>query len=312
MQWLAEQATRYLARTPETDAIDRLVNRATADSLSCDAQWDLMLEIVDRINSCSTQPELLDTVALALRRQLLMKSHSTTMLALTLAEVLIKNCREPMHQRIGSTLFMATMKTVARRAASIGRDSIEEGNKALELIKDWGEAFLSLADKPHARVFVHTYRDLRQQGVRFSGAEHETEGKPPVLNVPASSSSSSSVPAAAAAAVPRTPQSAAPSSVLPACSDWAIPSPSRVPRVGSELAVIWNVICIAWEMLLHCESKVSTRVHTFFYVPLLISYISCESCSQFDSPPLICYLTRTRGAGSVPEQRLDSALCDGV
>jgi len=121
MQWLAEQATRYLGRTPETDAIDRLVSRATAESLSCDAQWDIMLEIVDRING-TRQPELIDMVAIALRRQLLLKSHSTVMLALTLAEVLIKNCREPMHQRIGTSLFMATMKTVSRRAAGSRRE----------------------------------------------------------------------------------------------------------------------------------------------------------------------------------------------
>ena len=254
--FVAETVNTYLEQTPATEAIDRLVTRATAENMSNEADWTVMMEITDRINQsdAAREPELFDTVAISLRRRLLSTSHSTVLLALTLAEVLVKNCRESMHRRLGSERFISAVLKVATRAGSIGRQNIEQGQKALELIKDWGEAFLPLCSKPYAAVFVHAYRKLRKDGVVFP--HDDVAAKPPVLGVPSSSSSgsssssSSSSSSASTAAVRLT---AAPS------VGWRVPRPNREPTRESELAVIWSVITVAWEMLLASETKEACR-----------------------------------------------------
>merc|ERR1719487_1941291 len=77
---------------------------------------------------------------------------------------------------------MASLKKVILRNQNRrGRDSMEIAEKAVNMIQDWGEAFLP--HRAHVPLFVSTYHDLRKAGVAFN-AQYDAS-KAPVFTPPA-------------------------------------------------------------------------------------------------------------------------------
>ncbi|CAM9455596.1 unnamed protein product [Phaeothamnion confervicola] len=141
------------------------------------ADWALNMQLVDMLGSCGSQVVIKETVR-GMRLKLLHKSSRVVLLALTLAETLVKNCQMPVHQEIAGERFMTTMANLARQHAhKTSRESLQIADKALDLIQSWGEAFLPM--RRELPGFAETYFKLRKESMPFQ--QQYKEDRPPVL-----------------------------------------------------------------------------------------------------------------------------------
>jgi VHS domain len=112
----------------------------------------------------------------------LSSGHPTTIrLTVCLVEALVKNCGMRVHKAIGadesSSSFMREMAKVARKySTKSGSDSKEVADAVLEVIQNWGEAFLPYSKQYPA--FVKTYHELRKDGLPFKTQKTDPDRVP--------------------------------------------------------------------------------------------------------------------------------------
>ena len=123
------------------------------------------MQLVDKINA-TTDSEALDAVMEKIRLKLKSSDTKVILLALTLIETLMKNCRKHFHKVIGTYRFLSRMQKLYHETKKKrGTDSLTISERVLELIQSWGEAFLPLqAEIPE---FARTYHNMRKEGVKF-------------------------------------------------------------------------------------------------------------------------------------------------
>lgn len=108
-----------------------------------------------------------------LLRRLQSGSPRATLLALVLAETVVKNGPRAVHAQVGSRAFLNEVA-----ALSDGAMGCDVQNHALVLIKQWAAAFAG-SDLP---AFQDTYRQLKLRGVVFPDVENDA----PVFTPPTS------------------------------------------------------------------------------------------------------------------------------
>ncbi|DAZ93382.1 TPA: hypothetical protein N0F65_012439 [Lagenidium giganteum] len=161
--------------TQELSELGDLLDNATAASLS-GPEWQINMTICDLVNA---NHALCDDVARALQRKLQSGNPKVTQLALVVADTLVKNGAPAMHAQMASRSFLNEVA-----ALTDGSMGVDVQNKALELIKQWADAF---ANTPLSS-FQDTYRQLKIQGVVFPEIENEV----PVFTPPSSASAHAS------------------------------------------------------------------------------------------------------------------------
>ena len=111
------------------------------------------------------------------------------MLTLTLVDMMVKNADPNFHAMLNNPKFFKNMRKIIDRGNEKGgRDNLEAQEKALMLIQDWGEAFLTRREQSTA-LFVKTYHELRMQGQRFP-RNVDVNMKSPVFTPTASANAS--------------------------------------------------------------------------------------------------------------------------
>jgi len=151
---------------PAPGSLEDYVKRATDDMLgdsSNHADWSINMEIVDKVNSSSaSNPQFApEKMAKYLVRRLGKSRHNTVMLTLYLCEALIKN--SPKFRRAADLpiFVQAVYKIVLKgRGAGCNNMDVQQSEKALIFIKQWGEARVN-------QSFVKLYQRLCAEGVRF-------------------------------------------------------------------------------------------------------------------------------------------------
>ncbi|GLD95298.1 hypothetical protein PINS_up003942 [Pythium insidiosum] len=164
--------------------VEDLIEKATADHLS-GPEWHLNLMICDAVNA---NPAISDDVVHILQRKLQSGSPRVALLALIVVETLVKNGSSALHTQVASRTFL--QEIAAMTDGSLGFDV---QNKALELIKQWADAF----GGSNLTAFQDTYRMLKIQGVAFPEVEHDAPVFTPPTSVPHQSGSSRSINSAA-------------------------------------------------------------------------------------------------------------------
>ncbi|KAJ0412787.1 hypothetical protein ATCC90586_002417 [Pythium insidiosum] len=149
--------------------VEELIEKATADHLS-GPEWHLNLMICDAVNANNA---ISDDVVHILQRKLQSGSPRVALLALVVVETLVKNGSAAFHTQVASRTFL--QEIAAMTDGSLGFDV---QNKALELIKQWADAFAG----SNLTAFQDTYRMLKIQGVAFPEIEHDA----PVFTPPTS------------------------------------------------------------------------------------------------------------------------------
>jgi VHS domain len=161
--------------------------------------------------------------------------HPTTIrLTVCLAEALVKNCGMRVHKAIGadesSSSFMREMAKVARKySTKSGSENKEVADAVLDVIQNWGEAFLPYIKQYPA--FVKTYHELRKEGLPFKTQKTDPDRvpifSPEEYNITVGPSSSSDVNADLSA------DAALAAALAASMGEETLPPPPR-PRTGSE------------------------------------------------------------------------------
>ena len=109
----------------------------------------------------AARPEGIRDALRSLRARLKSRSVGAQMLALTLLELLVKNCGPELHLQVATKDFMGDLTHLTHPGNADGRVS----RKVLQLVHAWGESFKEVRrDIP---VFYDTYQALCSQGVQF-------------------------------------------------------------------------------------------------------------------------------------------------
>jgi hypothetical protein len=108
-------------------------------------------------------------------------SPRVVQLTLVLAETLVKNGSATLHAQIGSRAFLQEISAVTD-----GSKGFDVQNKALELIKQWADAFAGSS----LTTFQDTYRMLKIHGVVFPEIENDVPVFTPPPTTPSSQSRS--------------------------------------------------------------------------------------------------------------------------
>ncbi|KAG6537232.1 TOM1-like protein 6 isoform X1 [Zingiber officinale] len=132
------------------------VDKATSDLLM-GPDWTLNIEICDSIN-CNRWPA--KDVVKAVKKRLQHKNPKVQFLALTLLEMMIKNCGDYLHFQVVEREILQEMLKIVRKKADL-----QVRDKILELIDSWQEAFGGSGGK--YPQFYWAYTDLRRSGVIF-------------------------------------------------------------------------------------------------------------------------------------------------
>lgn len=149
--------------------METLVARATDEALA-GPEWALNMELCDVANA---QPQLCDELVRCLQHKLQSGSAKSALLALTLAETLVKNGPSTLHEYVGKRAFLA--EVAALTDGSLG---VDVQNHALLLIRQWADAFQG----SELQSFQDVYRQLKMQGAAFP----EVENDAPVFTPPSS------------------------------------------------------------------------------------------------------------------------------
>ena len=139
--------------------IGRLVDAATGDSLLGTVDWQLNMQICDKVNVAKT--DAIKDGMRTLRARLKTRNVPVQMLALTLLETLVKNCGPELHMQVATMDFMSDLVYLAQPGNADGRVY----RKVQQLLHAWGEAFKGIRhDLP---LFYDTYQTLLAQGMVF-------------------------------------------------------------------------------------------------------------------------------------------------
>lgn len=147
------------------------MERATSDLL-IGPDWGFNLEICDAVNH---NPSLTRDVVKALRKRLSNKNAKVQLLALTVLEMVMKNCGDSVHQMVAEKDVLHDMvKIVKKKVDLVVRDKI------LTLLESWQKAF----GGPTAKYSQYSavYNELQRSGVQFptqSGADTVPMFTPP-------------------------------------------------------------------------------------------------------------------------------------
>eukprot|EP00941_MAST-03F_sp_MAST-3F-sp1_P001703 g1703.t1 len=153
--------------------IGPLIDSATSD-LQIHPNWEINLQIVDNVNATRNLSKL-RAVSKIIRKKLSAKQIKTVMLSLILIECLVKNCKSHFHEVLSDDeKFQNQMKKLCLHRIQRAKNDVggretptDVQNKAISLTQAWGEAFLPHSNERRGRNFVHTYHELRRQGVAF-------------------------------------------------------------------------------------------------------------------------------------------------
>jgi len=128
--------------------------------------YDASMRCVDVVNGIRN-PQVLEEIVYCLRQKMgARQSTRTVFMAVSLTEMLVKNCGMRLHAAIGQASFMADLVKVAKKyVGKTGEYCRDVAELTLDVIQAWGEAFL-----PRQRQFPHivgAYHQLRKEGFPF-------------------------------------------------------------------------------------------------------------------------------------------------
>lgn len=147
--------------------VQNLVEKATSEYL-LGADTNLNNEICTAINQgdASVAKDAVKTT----RKKLKSKNPKVILLALSLAETMVKHCSSTLHLQIGSPDFMEQMMKLVDRTGDT--KDLHVYDKTLELIQLWGEVFRTR--RQTFPLFSETYDNLKAAGHRFPPLGDET------------------------------------------------------------------------------------------------------------------------------------------
>lgn len=141
---------------------DKLVEDATGEDME-GPDWQKNLEICDLINLEKLSGQ--DT-ARAIKKRIMLKSVQIQHLALTLLEMVVKNCEKMFSEVASEKVLDEMVKMVDDRSTSTANR-----DKSLKMIEAWGESTEELRYLP---IFEETYKSLKSRGIRFPGRDEES------------------------------------------------------------------------------------------------------------------------------------------
>eukprot|EP01031_Cornospumella_fuschlensis_P024842 gene24842-30018_t len=148
------------------DEVANAIETATNDML-IRPDWNANMAIVDLLAPIARR-DILAEVVFLLRKKLKSPTPQVTLLTLHLLEGLVKNLPPPhFFEALNDPKFTSDMCSVARKYSvkSTSSDQREVGERVLDIIQGWGEAFLPRrATYPH---LVEMYFTLRKEGLPF-------------------------------------------------------------------------------------------------------------------------------------------------
>lgn len=150
-----------------------MIQNACSDIL-IEPDWGLNMEIVDVLNS---EPHLCEASAEILIRMIAHKNPERGLLALTLAETIVKNV-PAFHSSANNQRFLDNLVAEFERTKNPNKSffarlsntdehwrvNLQKQEKILLLIESWGRAFSMSKSFPN---FQKVYQDLKFKGVRF-------------------------------------------------------------------------------------------------------------------------------------------------
>eukprot|EP00741_Cyanophora_paradoxa_P019104 tig00021122_g18446.t1 len=145
------------------------IDLCTSDMLLA-PDWPANLEVTDLINGSEKGPR---EAMKALRKKIRDRNPKVAVLALTLVETCMKNCGTRFHVQIADEEFMEELVKVAT-----GRRGGEAEEKALQLVRAWGEAFRERREDPVLGAFYRAYAEMRSRGITFPPAEGDAMAVP--------------------------------------------------------------------------------------------------------------------------------------
>lgn len=116
-------------------------------------------------------------VVFLLRRKLGSKQPKVALLALHLIGSLVNNCGRQFHMAINNEKFTRDMANVARYYSNrIGAENKDVSDVSLEMIQNWGEAFISR--RQQYPLIVELYFTLRKEGLPFQTQQFDLTRTP--------------------------------------------------------------------------------------------------------------------------------------
>lgn len=124
------------------------------------------MRVVDICNG-ERRPEMLAEIVRQIRKVVQSKNYKAVLMALHLCEMLVMNCKLPVHTALADAKFLAAMERLVKESGKKGtHDAGLVNDKALELLQAWGEAFLAQGGTA-TRPFVETYHRMKAAGTVF-------------------------------------------------------------------------------------------------------------------------------------------------
>ena len=166
----------FYIRTPGKNLIDsnsqrqfeevRVLIEQCCNDLLIRPDYDASMRCVDAVNNIRN-PQVIEEVVYCLRQKMgARQSTRTVFMAVSLIEMLVKNCGMRLHAAIGQASFMDDLVKVAKKyVGKTGEYCRDVAELILDVIQAWGEAFL-----PRQRQFPHivgAYHTLRKEGFPF-------------------------------------------------------------------------------------------------------------------------------------------------
>ena len=160
------------------DGLKVLVDNATVDML-LRPDWDLIIRIVDAVNSCSNQITI-NEIVFVIRKKFSSSQPKVVFLSLTLIEALVKNCGHRIYTAVNQDSFLKELGKVTRKFNNkTGAESAEVFKLALDIVQAWGEAFLPLQHK-YGNI-TKLYQDLRKEKMPFN-SQYDRDRVPILTN----------------------------------------------------------------------------------------------------------------------------------
>ena len=139
--------------------IGALIKSAT-DPLLLGPDWQKNMEVCDMVTATRDGP---DQAVKALIKRFQDNDNKVVALALTVAETCMKNCGIGFAATV-SVVYMEEIKNISK-----GRKGLDNQDKALKLIQQWGREFEK--KKSRVPIFYDTWMGMTTRGIRFPPEE---------------------------------------------------------------------------------------------------------------------------------------------
>jgi hypothetical protein len=151
----------------------RLIDECTSE-MQLNSDIAMNLQVCDQVNRGGTgsAKDAIKTIRKKLKSSA--SNPKTSLLTLTLLEMLMKNCRAELHLEASDSAFLKDLEELATSS----KTDVRVRDKILELIQSWADAFNAFKDD--LPMFDALYVRMKRQGVSFP--DRDLSGTVPILS----------------------------------------------------------------------------------------------------------------------------------